>query len=893
MGQIGVTIMPFPRIFIGIPCYRLDGKRSERRLAISQMSGTPIKKQLIGLVFLLFICPSMPLGASDGGTYHVPSGQSEFRLSGQLAWSCCGNPLIRNKQMACRLSRSDGATLSCSSSTDADARYWFQLDFGPNACGTYRVTLGFAGISTDVLAYTVVHWKSCPTAPSSSSSETTESPKLFIVSGYNQTGIVGEPLAEPFVVRVRDRDNKPLEGVRVNFTVLTGGGSLSTTTAITDQDGLAKSTLTLGDEPGTNTVEVRTEGVSKVVTFSAEATLPPPPPTRLSSISGENQEGLTGESLATPFTVQVRDQHGDPMEGVTVTFAVTAGDGSLSTTTATTDSDGQAKTILTLGTDPGTVTVEASVEGISQAVTFNAEAALPPPIPMTLSIVSGENQEGLTGEPLANPFIVQVHDQYGNPMAGVPVTFTVSETDGLLTDATVITNTNGEAESTLTFGTEPGAYTVQASVEGIAQTVTFNAIAELLEFNLSLSTGLNLIHLPLRVRAVDGMSTTIQSVSELYNQLGGASTVNYLITHDSHTQTWHSYFGDADRGTPADRGLTADMGIIAGMKAPTSIRLGGDALGTGGSSTITLNQGLNLVGLPLRDSRITRVSDLFTLDGIGGNTLVIILRDGGGFQSVGRAGDPGDIEIAGGQSFIMTAQQAAMVEISGEAWTNVSGTAASPPVTRKGIEVGNITPVLALKGIVVDEGVALNKPDLRVTVKNLSTGRVVTGITRDEGTGYRLTVVDIETGRAATVGDIFEVSAHSAHPSVGVQPLWYMVTAEDMKRGLIQVPELVAYKIPVETKLLRNYPNPFNPETWIPYRLAEDAFVTLTIYDGTGGVVRTLDVGHRIAAAYENRSGAIYWDGRNGLGEQVASGVYFYTLTAGDYSATRRMLILK
>ena len=121
-----------------------------------------------------------------------------------------------------------------------------------------------------------------------------------------------------------------------------------------------------------------------------------------------------------------------------MTFAVTAGDGSLSATTATTDPDGQAKTTLTLGTDPGTVTVEASVEGISQAVTFNAEAALPPPIPMTLSIVSGENQEGLTGEPLANPFIVQVHDQYGNPMEGVPVTFTVSETDGMLTDATVI-----------------------------------------------------------------------------------------------------------------------------------------------------------------------------------------------------------------------------------------------------------------------------------------------------------------------------------------------------------------------------------------------------------------------------------------------------------------------
>ena len=105
--------------------------------------------------------------------------------------------------------------------------------------------------------------------------------------------------------------------------------------------------------------------------------------------------------------------------------------------------------------------------------------------------------------------------------------------------------------------------------------------------------------------------------------------------------------------------------------------------------------------------------------------------------------------------------------------------------------------------------------------------------------------------------------------------------------------QLLALMIPAETELLANYPNPFNPETWIPYRLAEDAFVTLTIYDQSGHVVRTLDVGHRRASVYENRSKAIYWDGRNELGEQVASGVYFYSLSAGDYSATRKMMILK
>ena len=114
-----------------------------------------------------------------------------------------------------------------------------------------------------------------------------------------------------------------------------------------------------------------------------------------------------------------------------------------------------------------------------------------------------------------------------------------------------------------------------------------------------------------------------------------------------------------------------------------------------------------------------------------------------------------------------------------------------------------------------------------------------------------------------------------------------------MKRGVVALEQLWVSLTPKDTELLANYPNPFNPETWIPYRLAADAFVTLTIYDGGGRVVRTLAVGHQIAAGYERRSKAIYWDGRNEFGEAVASGVYFYTLIAGDFSATRRMVILK
>ncbi|MDE0396957.1 MAG: T9SS type A sorting domain-containing protein [Candidatus Poribacteria bacterium] len=99
--------------------------------------------------------------------------------------------------------------------------------------------------------------------------------------------------------------------------------------------------------------------------------------------------------------------------------------------------------------------------------------------------------------------------------------------------------------------------------------------------------------------------------------------------------------------------------------------------------------------------------------------------------------------------------------------------------------------------------------------------------------------------------------------------------------------------VPKATALLANYPNPFNPETWIPYQLATPADVTLTIYAVNGQVVRALNLGHQPAGMYQSRSRAAYWDGRNAFGESVASGLYFYTLTADEFTATRKLLIRK
>jgi hypothetical protein len=119
------------------------------------------------------------------------------------------------------------------------------------------------------------------------------------------------------------------------------------------------------------------------------------------------------------------------------------------------------------------------------------------------------------------------------------------------------------------------------------------------------------------------------------------------------------------------------------------------------------------------------------------------------------------------------------------------------------------------------------------------------------------------------------------------------LTDATVQRGISVLEQLLSALTPKETALLPNYPNPFNPETWIPYHLAHAADVTLTIYNTKGVVVRRFELGHQPAGYYTARAKAAYWNGRNANGESVASGVYFYQLRAGGYSALRRMVILK
>jgi len=111
----------------------------------------------------------------------------------------------------------------------------------------------------------------------------------------------------------------------------------------------------------------------------------------------------------------------------------------------------------------------------------------------------------------------------------------------------------------------------------------------------------------------------------------------------------------------------------------------------------------------------------------------------------------------------------------------------------------------------------------------------------------------------------------------------------DIVDGLFAAPE----ELPVSNEICQNFPNPFNPETWIPYQLRQESDVVIRIHDASGKLVRSLKLGHKPAGYYLDHAKATYWDGMNKSGESVSSGVYFYTIQAGDFVDTRKMTLLR
>ena len=163
---------------------------------------------------------------------------------------------------------------------------------------------------------------------------------------------------------------------------------------------------------------------------------------------------------------------------------------------------------------------------------------------------------------------------------------------------------------------------------------------------------------------------------------------------------------------------------------------------------------------------------------------------------------------------------------------------------------------------------------------------------RVRGNYFAAATADLNYRSVVEVGDRLELTVTDTHGNIASERFNFTVDPMNLANAALNV-TLDSIGTPKQNLLLQNYPNPFNPETWIPYRLSEDTQASISIYDTKGTHIRTLSLGYQSAGFYQERERAAYWDGRNDLGEPVASGVYFYQLTTPAFQQTQRMLILK
>ena len=639
----------------------------------------------------------------------------------------------------------------------------------------------------------------------------------------------------------------------------------------------------------------------------------------LSKVSGDNQSGVSGAVLANPLVVEVRDENGLALKGISVTFTVTAGGGTLNITRAITDKNGAAQSTLTLGQNLGTNTVSVSAAEIEGTVTFNTvvETAVDIPDPNLRAAV-----ETALGKAAGDPI---------NPSAMARLTY-LEARNANISDLTGLEGATNLKE--LELGREDvgdGSWQNSNSVSDLSPLV-----------GLTQLEGLNLRHNAVKdISALAGL-THLTHLSVEENRV---SDVSALIRLTNLVDLWLdgnqisdiSPLAELTQVTRLGIGVNniSDISALAGLTNLTFMRMGGNNISD--LSPLVANTGLESgdevdvrwnplsyasihAHIPTLQSRGVKVE-------FDSRTHPALLKISGDNQK-------GAALTSLSQPFMVEAQDengSALAGISVTFAVTTGGGTLNPTITKTntngrvqstltlGPNLGTNTVEVSAAGIkapVTFHAISdTEAPSIAADVNsdgNVNVLDLVLIASELGNTGTNL-VVDVNGDGAVNVLDLILVAgmfdsaaaAPSAQPQVtetltAVEVQGWLTDARAlevrdpiMKRGIMMLEQLLVSLTPKETELLANYPNPFNPETWIPYRLAEDTFVTLTIYDIAGQVVRTLDVGHRIASAYESRSKAIYWDGRNDLGEQVASGVYFYTLMAGDFSATRRLVILK
>ena len=301
-----------------------------------------------------------------------------------------------------------------------------------------------------------------------------------------------------------------------------------------------------------------------------------------------------------------------------------------------------------------------------------------------------------------------------------------------------------------------------------------------------------------------------------------------------------------------------------------------------------LSQGLNMMSVPLQP--VIQYSARTLAETTSATMVIDFDEDLQQFVAfTPDAPDNANFDINGGEGYIVNVLEDRTVAFSGAAWTNNPSVLSAPPAV-----LANDAWAFVVSGSVLD-GDMMSASDgvYTVMVRNLTTGAIVAETTPDAGGYFAAAWADLSRKAVIEAGDKIEVEVTDASGEIVAGPFVQKITLDAIRNAVADMNLKLGDIVPERSVLLQNYPNPFNPETWIPYHLKDAENVSIRIYGAAGQLVRTLDLGYKDAGIYSSRSKAAYWDGRNEAGEQISSGIYFYNMTTGDFSSTRKMIITR
>jgi hypothetical protein len=454
-----------------------------------------------------------------------------------------------------------------------------------------------------------------------------------------------------------------------------------------------------------------------------------------------------------------------------------------------------------------------------------------------------------------------------NTKTTIPLTES-TETPGVFSTAITISEDN-----TATNGVKEVAFTAEDVLGNTTTTKVNVTLRNFLEYTLNIGGGLSIIQIPFVLQ--DPMM-----LSDLAAEIGDATA---LIRHKDGVFLPSANLGDAWSNDVELVGGEVMIVVRPKDADAKSVKLTGKEALPG---TMALMKGINLVGVPVNDPTITKFADLKTA--IEQNTTVLTMIGAQGGQLTGDPTKVGDLPIMGDTGLLLVAGGDTTLELSGDPWDSTADALPTPYIGAANMDT-TVSPILIVNGLVRSEdGISLD--NIKVKVENSTTAKSIqAGV---ESGVYVAAMVDLG-GEAVKIGDTIVVDAVDPSGAYVADPVRLVITEDDIINGSLLKANLVMKPVPKETALLKNYPNPFNPETWIPFLLSDESDVVVRIYDSVGRVIRTVDLGHLRAGYYVDRDRSVYWDGRNEHGEQVASGVYFYQIQAGSFAEVKRMVLLK